>query len=173
VPVIEQGKLMNYLLGREPIRDFPASNGHGRARVPAGAPAPGLGNMLVSSAEPVPAKQMKEKLLELCKQRELPYGFYVESLSRLRTPRVLYRVWVKDGHEELVRGANLDDLDTRTLRNDLVAAGDDMHAGNWVQNIPHSVVTPSILFDELVVKRQTTKNSKLPEYPAPPLTPGP
>ncbi|MGA7928700.1 MAG: metallopeptidase TldD-related protein [Candidatus Sulfotelmatobacter sp.] len=34
VSVIENGKLVNYLLGREPIRDFPASNGHPRARAP-------------------------------------------------------------------------------------------------------------------------------------------
>lgn len=34
VSVIENGKLMNYLIGRQPIRDFPVSNGHGRARVP-------------------------------------------------------------------------------------------------------------------------------------------
>jgi predicted Zn-dependent protease len=173
VPVIEQGKLVNYLLGREPLRDFPTSNGHGRARIPAGAPGPALGNMLVNSSEPVPAKQMKQKLIELCQQRDLAYGFYVQSLSRLRAPRVLYRVWVKDGREELVRGATLDDLDTRALRNDLVAAGDDVYVGNTLLTIPHSVAAPSILFDELVVKRQTTKNSKLPEYPAPPLVPGP
>ena len=32
VPVIEDGSLVSYLLGREPIRDFPESNGHGRAQ---------------------------------------------------------------------------------------------------------------------------------------------
>ncbi|MGH9560858.1 MAG: metallopeptidase TldD-related protein, partial [Terracidiphilus sp.] len=31
VPVISDGSLVGYLLGREPIRDFPESNGHGRA----------------------------------------------------------------------------------------------------------------------------------------------
>src|ERR1700732_332030 len=29
VSVIDKGNLVNYLIGREPIRDFPASNGHG------------------------------------------------------------------------------------------------------------------------------------------------
>ena len=33
VSVIEKGQLVNYLLGREPIRDFPSSNGHGRSPV--------------------------------------------------------------------------------------------------------------------------------------------
>jgi hypothetical protein len=172
VPVIEEGKLVNYLLGREPIRDFPASNGHGRARLPANPPGPSLGNMIVSSSEALPAAQLKQKLLELCQDRELVYGFYVDSLPRLLSPRVLYRVWVKDGHEELVRGAALEDIDARALRNDLVAAGDDVYVSNRVLNIPHSIVTPSILFDELGVKRQTNKNPKLPEYPAPPLAGG-
>ncbi len=31
VPIVENGMLANYLMGREPIRDFPDSNGHGRA----------------------------------------------------------------------------------------------------------------------------------------------
>src|SRR6478609_5274851 len=39
VTVIEKGVLTNYLLGREPIRDFPHSNGHGRTAL-AGAPRP-------------------------------------------------------------------------------------------------------------------------------------
>jgi predicted Zn-dependent protease len=39
VSVIEKGQLVNFLLSREPIRDFPNSNGHGR-RCP-GPPLPG------------------------------------------------------------------------------------------------------------------------------------
>ena len=123
--------------------------------------------MLVSSTEAVPREDLKKKLLELCRQRELPYGYYVESTGRARAPRLLYKVWVKDGHEELVRGAVFGDLDARALRNDLIAAGSDLNIENRVLNIPHSIVTPSILFDELEVKRQDIQKSKLPEYPAP------
>ena len=167
VSVVEKGKLVNYLLGREPILDFPTSNGHGRARMPMSSPGPSLGNMLVTSSEPVAREELKKKLLELAKQRELPYGYYVETMAGARTPRLLYKVWVKDGREELVRGAVFGDLDARALRNDLVAAGSDMNIENRVQNIPHSIVTPSVLFDELEVKRQDVQKSKLPEYPAP------
>jgi predicted Zn-dependent protease len=167
VPVIEKGKLVNFLLGREPIMDFPASNGHGRARMPTNSPGPSLGNMLVSSSEPVPPDELKKKLLELSKQRDLPYGYYVETMAGPRVPRLLYKIWVKDGHQELVRGAVFGDLDARALRNDLVAAGSDMNIENRVLNVPHSIVTPSILFDELEVKRQDIQKSKLPEYPAP------
>ncbi len=173
VPVIEKGKLVNYLLGREPIMDFPISNGHGRARMPTYSPGPSLGNMLVSSSEPVAREELKKKLLDLCKQRDLPYGYYVETMAGARVPRLLYKIWVKDGHQELVRGAVFGDLDARALRNDLVAAGSDMYIENRVLNVPHSIVTPSVLFDELEVKRQDIQKSKLPEYPAPSAARGP
>ena len=167
VSVIEHGKLVNYLMGREPIRDFPASNGHGRARLPQNSPGPSLGNMIVRASESSSPAELKKKLIELCQQRELPYGYYVETLGPQRTPRLLYKVWAKDGHEELVRGAAFGDLDTRTLRNDLIAAGNDTKVENHPLNIPHSVVNPSILFDELEVKRANANKDKLPEYPAP------
>jgi TldD protein len=167
VSVIENGKLVNYLIGREPIRDFPTSNGHGRARVPQNYPGPSLGNMIVRASESSSPEELKKKLIELCQQRELPYGYYVETMGPQRAPRLLYKVWVKDGHEELVRGAIFGDLDTRTLRNDLIAAGNDVNIENQPLNIPHSIVNPSILFDELEVKRANTNKDKLPDYPAP------
>jgi TldD protein len=167
VSVIENGKLVNYLMGREPIRDFPASNGHGRARLPQNYPGPSLGNLIVHSSETSSPQELKKKLIELCQQRELPYGYYVETLGPQRVPRLLYKVWAKDGHEELVRGATFGDLDTRTLRNDLIAAGNDVNVENHPLNIPHSIVNPSILFDELEVKRANANKDKLPEYPAP------
>ena len=33
VTLVKAGRLENYLLGREPVRDFPQSNGHGRAGI--------------------------------------------------------------------------------------------------------------------------------------------
>jgi TldD protein len=167
VSVIENGKLVNYLIGREPIRDFSASNGHGRARLPQNNPGPSLGNMIVRSSESSSPEELKKKLIEICQQRELPYGYYVETLGPQRVPRLIYKVWAKDGHEELVRGAIFGDLDTRTLRNDLIAAGNDVNVENHPLNIPHSVVNPSVLFDELEVKRANANKDKLPDYPAP------
>jgi hypothetical protein len=38
---------------------------------------------------------------------------------------------------------------------------------NHPLNIPHSVINPSILFDELEVKRANANKDKLPDYPAP------
>lgn len=167
VSVIEKGTLVNYLVGREPIRDFPASNGHARAQIPSGKPQPHNSNLIVTSLQPTPKEEMTKKLIDLCKQRDLEYCYRVETFGAKLTPRVLYKVWTKDGHEELVRGAMFGDLDIRSVRSNLVAAGDDVYIDNRPLNIPHSIVAPSILFDELEVKRANQNKEKLPDYPAP------
>jgi TldD protein len=168
VPLIKDGMLVDYLLSRMPIRDFPVSNGHGRA-APGQPPLASIGNLIVQPKQPLPTAELKKKLIEMCKQQNKPYGYYVETLSGY-DPRLLYRVYVNDGHEELVRGAVFNELDVRTLRNDLVAAGDDPLVSNREGAIPTTVICPSILFDELEVKRTDQKNAKLPEYPPPALT---
>src|SRR5581483_3146673 len=167
VSVIERGNLVNYVIGRQPIRDFPMSNGHGRARVPNNAPGPSLGNLIISADQPLASDGLKSKFLDMCKQRDLPYCYYVETFGGRMTPRLLYRVYPKDGHQELVRGSILGDLDVRALRSGLVAAGGDAYVDSRMQNIPFSIVAPSILFDELEVKRANQNKEKLPEYPAP------
>ena len=167
VSLVEKGTLVNYDIGRAPIRDFPASNGHGRARMPNNPAGPSLGNLIVTADQPLSADALKAKFLDLCKQRDLPYCYYVETFGGRMTPRLLYRMYTKDGHDELVRGSVLGDLDIRALRSDLVAAGDDVYVESRMQNIPHSIAAPSTLFDELEVKRANQNKEKLPEYPAP------
>jgi TldD protein len=169
VPVVLDGQLVNYLLGREPIRDFPESNGHGRA-APGQSPAPSIGNFIVQSKQTLSPEDLNRKLIEICRQEGKPFGYYVETLAG-SNPRLLYRVYEKDGHKELVRGAVFDELDTRTLRNDVIAVGNDPLATNREGAIPTTVISPSILLDELEVKRTDTGNAKLPEYPPPDLNP--
>jgi TldD protein len=167
VSVIDKGNLVNYLIGREPIRDFPASNGHGRAQIPTGKPVPFNSNLIVTSTQPTPTEDLRKKLIEQCQQRDLHYCYYVETFGPRLTPRLLYKIWTKDGHEELVRGAIFGELDVRALRSSVVAAGGDAYVDNRATNIPHSMVAPSILFDELEVKRANQNKEKLPDYPAP------
>jgi len=169
VTVIDKGQLINYLLGREPIRDFPESNGHARAAFGAG-PLPSTANLVVRAEKSSSLEELKKQMIEMCRNQGRPYGYYVETLGPGMSPRLLYRIWEKDGHEELVRGAMFNELDVRTLRNNLTAAGNDPLVSNRPGGLPSSVISPSILFDELEVKRADTSKDKLPEYPPPPLT---
>jgi TldD protein len=167
VNVIENGMLNNYLLGRQPVRDFPASNGHGRA-APGSFPSASLGVLLLKSAEAQSPDELKKKVLQMVTEQGKPYAYRVDTLGPGNSPRLLYRVYA-DGHEELVRGAVFSELDVRALRSNLIAVGNDPLVSNRSGGVPTTIICPSLLFDELQVKRADTSKDKLPEYPAPPL----
>jgi TldD protein len=167
--VIEKGQLVNYLTGRQPIQDFPASNGHALAPN-GGPPTPHFGVLTLTSSEAVSPDALKQRLIQMCKDQGKPYGYRVETFGGLTSPRLLYRVWANDGHEELVRGALLNELDIRGLRNSLIAVGNDMFVSNRSGAVPGTVISPSMLFDELEIRRDDRAKAKLPEYPAPPLS---
>ena len=167
VNVVENGTLNNYLLGRQPVRDFPASNGHGRA-APGSLPTPSLGVFLLKSAEAQSPDELRKKIIQMIKDSGNPYAYRVDTLGPGNSPRLLYRVYA-DGHEELVRGAVFNELDTRALRSNLIAVGNDPLVSNRAGGVPTTVICPSLLFDELEVKRADTSKDKLPDYPAPPL----
>jgi predicted Zn-dependent protease len=171
VSVVDKGMLVNFLIGRQPIRDFPTSNGHGRASG-SGNTSPAPGNVFIRASRTFSREELKKQLIDQCRDRGLKYGYFVDTLGPRLTPRVLYRVWVDDGHEELVRGAIFNELDTRALRSDLSAAGDDPLVSNR-PGIPFmTLVSPSVLFNELEVKRADNSKEKLPDYPAPALGSG-
>ena len=143
--LIEKGVLKEFLLTRQPVRGFSGSNG--RARMPGnyGAAAAGIGNLFIASSETTPAAELKQKLMELCRTRDKPYGIIVrkmdfpssaslEEARRLLSgaqgstrpvsiPILVYKVY-PDGREELVRGLSFRGLNTRSLK-DILAAGDD------------------------------------------------
>ncbi|MGH9640802.1 MAG: metallopeptidase TldD-related protein, partial [Terriglobales bacterium] len=167
VSVIQNGLLDNYLLGRQPVRDFPFSNGHGRA-APGSLPAPSLGVLLLKSSEAQPPDALKKKLIEMIAAQNMPYAYRVETLGPGNSPRLLYRLYA-DGHEQLVRGAVFNELDVRALRSDLIAVGNDPLVSNRTGGVPTTIISPSLLFDELEVKRADTSKAKLPDYPPPPL----
>jgi predicted Zn-dependent protease len=168
VTVIEAGTLTNYLMGRQPIRDFPTSNGHGRA-APGSFPNASLGVLLLKSSEAQSPEALKQRVVQMVTEQGKPYGYRVETMAG-NAPRLLYRVYAKDGREELVRGAVFNELDIRALRSDLIAVGNDPLVSNRAGGVPTTVISPSLLFDELEVKRADTSKDKLPDYPAPPLT---
>jgi predicted Zn-dependent protease len=165
VKLITEGRLESYLLGREPVRDFPQSNGHGRAGV-TGTPRPAIGVLQISAKDGDSDDDLNKKLLNMAKDRSLKSVYYVATLGGELTPRLLYRV-SPDGKRELVRGAVLADLDQRALRSSLEAAGKDLFVANYFGDVPQTVLAPALLLDDVTVKRANEKNQKLPFYPPP------
>jgi len=164
VKLINAGKLESYLIGREPVKDFPQSNGHGRAGI-TGPPRPSIGVLKISATEGVSDDELNSKLLGLAKDRGLKNVYYVQTLAG-DVPRLLYRV-SPDGKRELVRGAELDDLDQRALRSSVEAAGKDLFVANYFGDVPETVLAPALLLDDATIRRANEKNDKLPFYPPP------
>src|SRR6185437_7601568 len=170
VTVIDKGVLTNYLVDREPIRDFAHSNGHGRTAL-YGAPRPQISNLIIKASNGLSFDDLKKKLTQMCKDQGRPYGYFVKTAGTPQlAPRLLWRVYTSDGHMELVRGAVFNQLDTRALRSDIIAAGNDRYIYNRAEPLPSSIVAPSLLFDDLELQRANRAREKLPSYPAPALT---
>jgi predicted Zn-dependent protease len=165
VKLIAAGKLENYLIGREPVRDFPQSNGHARAGF-TGPPTPVIGVLRITTKDGLTDEELNRKLLDLAKDRELKSVYYVATMGPNQSPRLLYRV-SPDGKRELVRGATLDDLDQRALRSSVVAAGKDLWVANYFGDLPETVLAPALLLDDVTIRRANEKNDKLPFYPPP------
>jgi len=164
VDIVVHGKLENFLIGREPIKDLVTSNGHGRA-APAQAPHSRTGVVLIKADQPVSKDELNKRLLTMAKEQNKDV-YAVETLGGELIPRLLYRVKA-DGTRQLVRGAVFDELDNRSLRSSIVAVGNDPYVSNSLGVIPQTIIAPSMLFDDIGVKRATVEQQKLPYYPPP------
>jgi hypothetical protein len=169
VAVVVNGSLENFVIGREPVRDFPTSNGHGRA-APGQAAHSRTGVLIFKASQPLSKDDLNKRLLDMAKQQGHDV-YAVETLGGAELlPRILYRVHA-DGSRQLVRGAVFDELDSRSLRSGIVAAGNDDYVSNSLGVVPQTTIAPSMLFDDISVKRATVEQEKLPYY-APPALPG-
>lgn len=167
VTLVKEGELISYDIGREPVKDFPQSNGHGRA-IPAQGARSRAGVVIVKSSQNLTAEQMRAKLAALAKEKNKDV-YEVETMGGGELmPRLLYRI-SPDGKRTLVRGAAFDDLDQRTLRSDIVAVGGKPWVAQTIAPVPETTIVPSILFDDITVKRANQEQQKLPYYPPPAL----
>jgi TldD protein len=165
VKLVAAGRLESYLIGRQPVRDFPQSNGHGRAGI-TGPAHPMIAVLKITAGNGLSADELNQKLLAMAKDRGLPSVYFVETMGGELTPRLLYRIGL-DGKRTLVRGAVLDDIDERALRSSIDSAGKDLWVANYFGDPPVTVLAPALLFDDATVRRANEKNEKLPFYPPP------
>lgn len=156
VELVESGYLRNLLSERVPTRRVKKSNGHKRG---GGAM---LSNIFVEPEKDKSStnKELKERMLQLCKDRELPYGIIVRkasnqnliytSLYRLAMGGLgfargdgamnlihAYKVY-PDGKEELIRGAEIASFSAQTFK-DIIMVGDKLYAYNYLSP---SVISP-------------------------------
>jgi hypothetical protein len=189
VTLVEKGVLKAFLLTRTPVlKDFSGSNGHARFSGLFGGQAPGFGNLFIRASQTTPAASMKQKLIDLCKERNKPYGILIRKLDfpsaghqlaagsshAVTEPLLAYRVY-PDGREELVRSLEFHGISTRSLK-DIVAASDENYVfdlidynlqGSFITTA--SVIAPGVLFDELELSLVEEETPKPPIVPPPAL----
>jgi TldD protein len=182
VSLVEKGVLKGFLMARMPIDGFPASNGHGRKAVGAGAVSR-QANLIVENARPVTRDALKKQLLELVQQQGKPYGLYFDDISGGFTmtgrtlpnafnvlPILVYRFF-PDGREELVRGVDLIGTPLTTFSK-IVAADDTPGIFNGVCGaesgwVPVSAVAPGMLVSQIEVQKKEKSQDRLPILAAP------
>ncbi len=153
--VVQKGVLKDFVLTRQPVRGF--LNTNGRARLPGafGARSAAISNLFVQSSETSSVAQLRQKMIDICKQRGKPYGIIVRKMDfpssasvdearrilsgagqggshPVSLPILVYRIYV-DGHEELIRGVRFRGLNVRSLK-DIIAAGDDTNFFDYLEN---------------------------------------
>jgi len=215
ITLVENGVLKGELMSRRPGSDFEQSNGHGRSAFLSDA-KPTMSNLIFSSTEAVSPDDLRKKFLKQCREEKqserekyclviremdnpalslLHQDDFSELLASFgggagtgdRLPLIVYRVYPDTGREEMVRGARLVGLSTRTLRN-IAGIGNDDFVFNHVQSqgnfagtafsafgsaqvgLPASIVAPSLLFDEVEARGERAEAKRLALLPPPPMT---
>ena len=181
--LIEDGVLRGYILSRRPVKDFPRSNGHGRAQGNR-APMARMANLFVESSQQVPEKKLRAMLIEEAKKAGKPYGLVIRDITGGNTntssygyqafkgiPRLVYRIDVKTGKEELVRGVEMVGTPLTTI-NKIAATGDRFAVFNGFCGaesgyVPVSTVAPAALIREIELQRTARNNERLPLLPGP------
>lgn len=178
VPLVEKGVLRSFMMSRSPISGFSESNGHGRKEL--GHLAIGRqSNLIVSAHATSTVKELRRKLIELCRKQGRPYGLIFDEIEGGFTftgrvipnafnvmPVVVRRVYADGRPDELVRGVDLIGTPLSTLER-IVAAGDDVgvfngYCGAESGYVPVSAASPSLLVAEVEVQRKQKDRERLP-----------
>jgi predicted Zn-dependent protease len=205
VTLVEKGVLKTLLMSRRPRKEISHSNGHARAGLRGNAGVQ-IGNLVITANEGKTYRELKEELLQLCRDQQMPCGLMVKTFDNpgitgmersafsiflrssrsgtpITSPVIMVRVYVEDGREELVRGISLSGLEVDDLK-DIAAVGKDscvlhrmLSAGGGMMSsvfmllsgrggggmgVPASIVAPSVLFEEIELKKKEEKSKKPP-----------
>jgi len=190
VLLVEQGKLVNLLIGESPTKKVKTPNGHARGAVSKRIGAR-TGNMVFESSDQVSFDQLKQTMLELCQDIDLEYGLVIRKLddlnasrrrqqiyfyggsggnsSALTPPLEAYKVY-PDGHEVPVRNLEFDNVTVRILR-DILQTGNKQYVYNYMlgddYEMPASIVCPAVLIEEMELKKSEEKIKKPPILSSP------
>jgi TldD protein len=183
VQLVDKGVLKTFLMGRSPLVDIPHSNGHGRRQL-GFVPVARQGNLIVSSTKTYSFAELRQQLIDLVKEQNMPYGLLIDDISGgftftgrgqpqafQVTPLVVYRVFPDGKPDQLVRGVDIVGTPLVSLTK-IVATGDkpeifNGYCGAESGSVPVSAVAPAILISEMEFAKKETSTDRPPVLPPP------
>jgi predicted Zn-dependent protease len=167
--LVDQGRLVGFLLSRRPVKPFTHSNGHGRSQGLRPAMAR-MANLVVESSRRLGPAELKQQLMAEARRQGKPYGLVIRDITGGNTntqswgyqafkgtPRLVYRVDAQTGAETLVRGVELVGTPLASI-NRILATGDTPRVFNGFCGaesgyVPTATVAPAVLVGELELQR--------------------
>ena len=181
--VVEKSILQTFLRDRAPLRDFPRSNGHGRAE-PGFLPVSRQSNLQVESSRSVSREQLLDQLRAEARAQGKPFGLLFENIEGGFTttgrgspnafnvlPNVVYRIYTDGRPPELVRGVDLIGTPLAAFGK-IIATGGPIDVFNGMcgaesGGVPVSAFSPSLLVSEVEVQKKSQSQETAPILPAP------
>jgi TldD protein len=182
VTVVENGALKTFLMSRTPVQGIAQSNGHGRGQIGL-MPVARQSNLVVEVAPSAVRPDLKKMLIAEIKKQGLPYGLYFDVIEGGFTftgrmmpnsfnvlPLMVYRIY-PDGHEEMIRGADLIGTPLTTFSK-IVAADKNVAVFNGFcgaesGSVPVSASSPGIFVTQIEVQKKAKSQERIPLLPAP------
>lgn len=186
-PLVDAGKLVGFLMGRNPIDGFELSNGHGR-KMPGLSPVARQGNLIVTATKTVPREELEKLLIEEVKRQGRPYGMVFTDISGGFTntsafapqafkvnPVMAFRLY-PDGRRELVRGIDIAGTPLIALQS-IRAASREVETFNGICGaesgwVPVSASAPSLLVERVEVEKSFVPEDRPPVLDPPGVTTG-
>jgi TldD protein len=183
VTLVDKGILRNFEMSRQPLTEFPHSNGHGRRQIGA-QPVSRQGNLIVQSSLMVTNAELRKKLIEEIKRQGKTFGLLIDDIAGGFTftgrgqpqafqvqPLVVYKVFADGKPDQLVRGVDIVGTPLVSLTK-IMATGDtpeifNGYCGAESGSVPVAAVAPAILISEMEVQKKESSTDKPPILPPP------
>jgi TldD protein len=183
VTLVDHGILKNFEMSRQPLNDFPVSNGHGRRQLGA-QPVSRQGNLIVESNKTVSNAELRKMFIEEMKRQGKPFGLLIDDIAGGFTftgrgqpqafqvqPLVVYKVFVDGRPDQLVRGVDIVGTPLVSLTK-IMATGDTTevfngYCGAESGSVPVAAAAPPMLISEMEVQKKESSSDAPPVLPHP------
>ena len=160
IVLVENGVLKQMCNDRSMTRSDQIANGM----------SDGPGVVMASFKNAVPMATLKSKLIERARKEGLEYGIKVSIGRGNASDMKIYKVYVSDGHEELMREASMTGLEQRDFKK-IVEASRELNVYNIdrADKIVSMICPQGVIFEEVEIKNALSPSLHDEEYVPSPL----